>query len=104
MPAKSSFFAPLRLAFAAAVLGLSASSLFAASIELPKSSPFPESVTSTPDGTLFASSISDGGVVRIKPGAPPEIFIKPGAFGTRSTFGVHADAKAGLLWVCSNDA
>ncbi|WP_457105504.1 hypothetical protein [Methylobacterium sp. P5_C11] len=33
-----------------------------------------------------------------------EPWIKPGAFATRSTFGVLADERAGLLWVCSNDA
>ncbi len=74
-------------------------------ITLPGSSPFPESVTSTSDGALYASSITDGGVVRAKPGASTaEVFIKPGDFGTRSTFGVFADEKRGLLWVASNDA
>jgi sugar lactone lactonase YvrE len=74
------------------------------SIKLPNSAPFPESVTSTSDGTLFVSSISNGGVVRVRPGSEPEIFIKPGAYETRSTFGVHADERSGTLWVCSNDA
>ena len=32
-----------------------------------------------------------------------EEWIKPGAFGTRSTLGVLVDEKANLLWVCSND-
>src|SRR5262245_26370822 len=73
-------------------------------VTLPDSSPFPESVTATSDGTLYASSITDGGVVRAKPGAAmAEVFIKPGAFGTRSTFGVFADEARGLLWVASND-
>jgi streptogramin lyase len=82
----------------------STTSLIAATIELPKSSPFPESVASAPDGTLYASSISNGGVVRIRAGSAPEIFIKPGAYGTRSTFGVHVDPHSAILWVCSNDA
>ncbi|XSG81058.1 MAG: SMP-30/gluconolactonase/LRE family protein [Methyloligella sp. ZOD6] len=74
-----------------------------AKIALPESHPFPESVTSTEDGTLYVSSISDGGVLRVKPGGEPEIWIEPGTFETRSTLGVLADEEKGLLWVCSND-
>jgi len=96
------------LVVGASVLGLAApvSAAWAApsSITLPKSAPFPESVTSTSDGALFSSSITNGGVIRIRPGAQPEVFIKPGAYETRSTFGVHADKRHGTLWVCSNDA
>ncbi len=74
-------------------------------VEMPESSPFPESVTSSADGTLYVSSITNGGVVRAAPGAfKAEVFIKPGAFETRSTFGVHADDRTDTLWVCSNDA
>jgi glucose/arabinose dehydrogenase/mono/diheme cytochrome c family protein len=74
-------------------------------VELPETSPFPESVTSTADGALYASSITNGGVVRALPGAAmAEVFIKPGDYETRSTFGVHADERTGTLWVCSNDA
>jgi hypothetical protein len=42
--------------------------------------------------------------VRIKPGASTaEQWIKPGAFDSRSTFGVLVDERYNLLWVCSND-
>lgn len=42
--------------------------------------------------------------MRIKPGASAaELWIRPGAFDTRSTLGVVADARSNLLWVCSND-
>jgi hypothetical protein len=64
---------------------------------------FPESVTSTKDGTLYAGSFNLGGVVKMKAGGKPEQFIKPGAEGSRSTLGVLADEKGGLLYVCSND-
>lgn len=109
MPAKSAPLPPLRLvlsgfAFMSGLAIASTTSATAATIELPKTSPFPESITSAPDGTLYASSISNGGVVRIRPGSSPEVFIKPGAYDTRSTFGVHADPLSGTLWVCSNDA
>jgi sugar lactone lactonase YvrE len=64
---------------------------------------FPEGVTATRDGTLYAGSFNLGGVVKIAPGGKPEQFIKPGAAGTRSTLGVLADEKGGTLYVCSND-
>jgi len=65
---------------------------------------FTESITAGPDGTLYVSSLASGGVQRIKPGATTaEAWIAPGAYDTRSTFGVFADAKANTLWVCSND-
>lgn len=74
-------------------------------IRLPDSSRFPESVTSLADGTLFVSSIADGGVLKITGnGAVTTAFLKPGDHGTRSTFGLLADAARGLLWVASNDA
>jgi hypothetical protein len=64
---------------------------------------FPESVTSTSDGTLYAGSFNLGGVIRIAAGGKAEQFIKPGAGDSRSTLGVLADEKSGLLYVCSND-
>lgn len=74
-------------------------------VELPGDKVFPESVTSTMDGTLYVGSIPNGGVMKAKPGAAKaETFIKPGAAGSRSTFGVFADERAGILWICSNDA
>jgi sugar lactone lactonase YvrE len=64
---------------------------------------FPESVTSTADGTLYAGSFNLGGVVKAVPGGKAEQFIKPGAGGSRSVLGVLADEKSGTLYVCSND-
>jgi sugar lactone lactonase YvrE len=64
---------------------------------------FPESVTSTSDGTLYAGSINRGGVVKAASGGKAEQFIKPGAGDSRSTLGVLADEKGGMLYVCSND-
>ena len=64
---------------------------------------FPESVTSTKDGTLYAGSFNLGGVVKVTPGGKPEQFIKPGVNGSRSVLGVLADEKSGTLYVCSND-
>src|SRR6266478_1606590 len=54
---------------------------------------FPESVTSTRDGTLYVGSFNLGGVVKAAPGGKAEQFIKPAAGDSRSTLGVnHADA------------
>ena len=64
---------------------------------------FPESVTSTKDGTLYVGSFNLGGVVKAAPGGKAEQFIKPGAGGSRSVLGVLADEKGGMLYVCSND-
>src|SRR6201996_5124989 len=64
---------------------------------------FPESVTSTKDGTLYVGSFNEGGVVKIAPGGKPEQLVKPGANSSRSTLGVLADEKSGTLYACSND-
>ena len=63
---------------------------------------FPESVTSTKDGTLYVGSFNLGGVTKVASGKA-EQFIKPGAGDSRSTLGVLADEKTGMLYVCSND-
>src|SRR6201996_6779951 len=89
----------------ALMLGVASSELAyaqSAPVGLPDKS-FPESVTSTKDGTLYAGSFNLGGVVKIPPGGKAEQFIKPGAGGSRSTLGVLADEKGGRLYVCSND-
>jgi streptogramin lyase len=76
----------------------------AASIDLPGDRVFPESITSTKDGTLYVGSLGAGGIIRIKPGARnAELWIKPGAFGSRSILGVLADERSNTLWACSND-
>ena len=64
---------------------------------------FPESVTSTKDGTLYAGSFNLGGVTKVAPGGKPEQFIQPGAGGSRSVLGLLADEQGGFLYVCSND-
>ena len=71
-------------------------------IALPGERVYPESIASTSDGALYVGSLASGGVARIKDGNV-EQWIAPGAYGTRSTFGVLADETAGVLWVCSND-
>lgn len=97
--------AAMGVAAGLALGGASAGRADETAIAVPAASPFPESLAAASDGTLYAGSLTNGGVVRAKPGAKEaEVWIKPGAFGTRSTFGVLADDANGLLWVCSNDA
>jgi sugar lactone lactonase YvrE len=73
-------------------------------ITLPGTRIFPESITSTSDGTLIVGSLGHGNVLRIAPGkAAAEEWIKPGAGGLNNILGVYADEKGKLLWVCSNN-
>ena len=73
-------------------------------VDVPGDRAFPESLTSKQDGTLFIGSFAEGGVFRAAPGAAKaEPWIKPGANGSRSTFGVLADERSNTLLVCSND-
>src|SRR5690349_12280110 len=72
-------------------------------IEIPGDQAYPESMSAASDGTIYISSLASGGVARVEPGASKaEMWIKPGAFDTRSTFGVLVDEPSKTLWVCSN--
>jgi streptogramin lyase len=74
------------------------------SIPIPGTKAFPESITSTTDGTLYVGRLGDGGIVRVKPRTGTStIFVQPGASGSRSILGVFADEASNTLWACSND-
>ena len=112
MPCHSSHYSPglgllarAWLALAVAVALTSATTVLAQTpIALPGGGDFPESIAATPDGAIYVGSLGTGGVYRMAPGAKIATpWIKPGAFGTHSTFGVLADPKSNTLWVCSND-
>src|SRR3954451_21683709 len=73
-------------------------------ITFPGDHAYPESLTATSDGTIYAGSLYQGGIFRVPPGAATaEQWIKPGAKDSMSTLGVFADEKAGTLWVCSSN-
>src|SRR5262249_51848637 len=73
----------------------------AAQVELSDKQAFPESITASSDGALYVSSVASGGITRIPRGATrDEPWLKPGAFDSRSTFGVFVDTAAQMLWVC----
>ena len=86
------------------VLWMTAAAAGPSSIALPGKRAFPESITSTRDGTLFVGRLGEGGIVRADPrtGAAA-VFVAPGAAGSRSITGVFADDASGTLWACSND-
>jgi hypothetical protein len=74
------------------------------SIALPGLRAFPESLTSTADGTLFIGRLGEGGIVRANArSGEAAVFVSPGASGSRSISGVFADERSNILWACSND-
>jgi sugar lactone lactonase YvrE len=87
----------------AALGAVLASAAVVATIVVPGERAYPESLSASVDGTLYIGRAGDGGVVRRRPGHRPEIWIAPGAFGTRSILGVLVDEPSGTLWVCSDD-
>lgn len=97
----------LKNAFGVAATLLVAASAYAASITsitLPGTLVYPESITSTADGTLIVGSLGHGNVMRIAPGTKTaEEWIKPGTGGLNQVLGVFADEKGKTLWVCSNN-
>lgn len=95
---------PLVSAFFFAVAGAVCPGQVVTEITLPGTRVFPESITSTADGTLYAGSLGHGDVLRIAPGkSTAEEWIKPGAGGLNNVLGVFADEKNKLFWVCSNN-
>ena len=57
-------------------------------ITFPGDHAYPESLTATSDGTIYAGSLYEGGIFRVPPGATTaEQWIKPGASDSMSTPG-----------------
>jgi streptogramin lyase len=72
-------------------------------ISVPGERVHPESFSIAPDGMAYVASLT-GGVVRVSlRTGKGEQFLKAGAGGSASIFGVFADPVNKLLWVCSND-
>jgi sugar lactone lactonase YvrE len=64
---------------------------------------FPESVTSTKDGTLYFGSLGMDSVYRAtSKSSKAETWIQPKSNGLLTVLGVLADEPAGVLWVCAS--
>ncbi len=90
----------LSLLFAAAATP----ALAATDITLNVPMAFPESLTSTADGTVYIGGLSSGAVYRAAPGAAtaaPFISKQAGQFGL--VLGVLADSATDTLWVCDDN-
>jgi sugar lactone lactonase YvrE len=86
----------------AAGLGSAAYSATPAEIAIPGERVFPESLTSTRNGTVIIGSIGAKTIYRAKPGsANAEVWIHPGTDGMQSIFGVFADDESNTLYACS---
>jgi sugar lactone lactonase YvrE len=64
---------------------------------------FPESLTSTKNGTLYFGSLGLDSVYRAAPNvSKAETWIAPKTAGLQTVLGVFADESAGTLWVCAS--
>jgi sugar lactone lactonase YvrE len=64
---------------------------------------FPESVTSTKNGTLFFGSLGQDAVYRATgKETKASVWIAPKSNGLQTVLGVFADEPAGTLWVCAS--
>lgn len=75
----------------------------AAEVSIAGTGIFPESMTSSKDGSVYIGSVGKAQVYKAAPGAgTAEVFIAPGTGGIKQVFGVLADDASSTLWVCSN--
>lgn len=75
-----------------------------ANISIPGTAVFPESITSTSDGSLYIGSVGKAQIFKVAPeSTEAQPFIAPGTGGIKQVFGVFADDSTGTLWACSNE-
>ena len=75
-----------------------------AQIVIDEARAFPESLTSTANGTIIIGSLDHGTVYRVPPGgAKATPWIAPPTNGMTRVLGVFAHDAANTLWVCTND-
>jgi len=73
-------------------------------IAVPGDRAYPESLTSTSDGTIIIGSLAEGTIFRVPPGgSTAKPWIKAGTNDSMSILGVLADEKSGTLWACSDN-
>jgi sugar lactone lactonase YvrE len=89
------------IVLATAALALAASAPMEITVHEDK--PFPESLSSSADGTIYIGSVTHSEVFKASKGAATaEPWIKPGTNGLQRVLGVLVDQKANTLWVCSS--
>jgi hypothetical protein len=73
-------------------------------ITIPGEQIFPESITSTRDGSVIIGSLGTHQIFRAAPGASTAAsWIPPGTDGLQSVLGVFADEASGTLYACSDN-
>ncbi len=95
----------MKLLLAAALMLGTSSSAFAAAKDVTMDVPmaFPESITSTGNGTLYIGSMNLGAVYRVLPGETrASLWISKEAGNFGRVLGVLADFPSRTLWVCDN--
>jgi glucose/arabinose dehydrogenase/mono/diheme cytochrome c family protein len=76
-----------------------------AQLAIPGDKTYPESLTSTADGTVFIGSIGTRTIFRVEPGsATAKAWIGPDPETTLGVFGVYADQRSNTLWACFSSA
>lgn len=96
----------MKLSTTTFILAVLTSPVWAAATDITLNVPmaFPESLTSTANGTVYIGSLNQGAVYRALPGAAeakPFISKEAGNFGL--VLGVLADAPTDTLWVCDDN-
>jgi hypothetical protein len=75
-----------------------------ADISIPGTGLFPESLTSSSDGSVYIGSVGKAQIYKVAPGMKEaQPFIAPDTGGIKQVFGVFADDSTGTLWACSNE-
>lgn len=84
------------------LLGITAQAQPSRNVAINGTQVFPESITSTSDGTIFIGSSENGAVYRAAPNTRrAEVWIEPGTSGMKRAIGLLADEKSGILWACA---
>ncbi len=98
-----SVLAALILLLTAAGAGAAPQVAMPAEITVPGDHVFPESLTSSRDGTIYIGSAGEGMIYRVKPGAATAESFVPPSKDLMSVLGLMADDKGGLLYACTDD-
>jgi hypothetical protein len=92
-----------RYALILATVALASAASAPTEITIHEDKPFPESLSSSSDGTLYIGSVTHSEIFKAAKGAATaEPWIKSGTGGLQRVLGVLVDQKANTLWVCSS--